>query len=94
MASLFYSKHLPDYGDLDNSTGTCPGYLFLIRENDGGIGISMGPINEDPDGDTHYGAFLNLEEAKELVRGFQEAIRRAEPKNIGKIIHENRVKDA
>lgn len=93
MASLFYSKHLPDYGDLDNKTGQCHGYLFLIRENDGGIGISMGPINDDPDGETHYAAFLNIDEAQEMLDSLQGAINSAAPKNAKGLLHKNRAID-
>ena len=32
MASLIYAKHLPDYGDLDNITGECPGYRVYVLE--------------------------------------------------------------
>ena len=66
MASNFYDKHLPDYEDLDNTTKNHPGYQFGVRENDGGIGIYMGPVNDDFDGDTFYRAFLNVAEAEEL----------------------------
>jgi hypothetical protein len=36
MANKFYGKLLPDYGDLDNQTGTAPGYRVYVLENDGG----------------------------------------------------------
>ena len=49
MASNFYDKHLPDYTDLDNETGGCPGFRLCINENDGGIGISMQPISDSLD---------------------------------------------
>jgi ArsR family metal-binding transcriptional regulator len=94
MASNFYDKHLPDYVDLDNVTKTAPGYRFGIRENDGGIGVYMGPISDNPDGKTFYSAFLNVNEAKELLSSLQEAIDRAEPKNTRRILHRNRVKEA
>lgn len=90
MASNFYDKHLPDYTDLDNETGSAPGYCFGIRENDGGIGIYMGPINDDPDGDTFYSAFLNVSEAEELLTCLQRAIDRAVPKKAN---HKDRVRD-
>ncbi len=92
MASNFYDKDLPDYGDLDNQTGHCPGYKLGVRENDGGIGIYMGPVNDDPDGDSFYSAFLNMDEAEELVAAFQEAIDRARPKNKNGLAHPRRVK--
>ncbi len=40
-----YNKHLPDYGNLDNETGSAPEYLFGIRENDGGVGIRQSQRN-------------------------------------------------
>ncbi len=91
MASNFYDKRIPDYGDLDNKTKTCPGFRFGVRENDGGIGIYMGPANDDVDDDTYYKGFLNLREAEELVEAFEEAIERARPKNKGKLAHRSRV---
>jgi hypothetical protein len=93
MASNFYDKHLPDYGDLDNTTGKCPGFRFGVRENDGGVGIDMGPINDDYDGDTFYRAFLNVQEAEEFVSSFQQAIERARQKTEGKLSHPRRIKD-
>jgi hypothetical protein len=93
MASNFYDKHLPDYGDLDNDTGECPGFRFGIRENDGGIGIDMGPVNDNIDGDTFYRAFLNVEEAEEFVSALKRAIERARPKIKGTLSHPRRVKD-
>ena len=91
MASIFYDKHLPDYGDLDNKTGTRPGFRFGIRENDGGIGIFMGPINDDPDSDRYYNGFLNVNEAEDLMNCLQDAINRATPKNRNRLLHRNRV---
>lgn len=94
MASNFYDKNLPDYGDLDNGTGTCPGFRFGVRENDGGIGIDMGPVKDNVDGDTFYRGFLNVEEAEELVAAFQRAIERARPKLQRGLPHKRRVTDA
>ena len=93
MASNFYDKHLPDYEDLDNTTKNHPGYQFGVRENDGGIGIYMGPVNDDFDGDTFYRAFLNVAEAEEFVASFQRAIERARPKTEGRRSHPRRIKD-
>lgn len=89
MATNFYDRHLPDYGDLDNDTTNCPGFRFGVRENDGGIGIYMGPVNDDFDGDTFWRAFLNVEEATELVNALQLAIERSRPKKQSR----NRVKE-
>ena len=83
MASNFYDKHLPDYGDLDNATQNHPGFTFGIRENDAGVGIYMGPVADDFDGNSYYRAFLNPEEAEELVAALQEAIRRARSQQRG-----------
>jgi hypothetical protein len=80
MASNFYDKHLPDYGDLDNQTGNCPGFAFGVRENDGGIGLYVGPIADGFDGDTFYRAFLNPDEADELAYALKQAIERARSK--------------
>jgi len=93
MASYFYDKHLPNYGDLNNTTGKCPGFRFGVRENDGGVGIYMGPINDNFDGDTFYRAFLNVQEAEEFVSSFQQAIKCARPKTEGKTSHPRRIKE-
>jgi len=91
MASNIYDKNLPDYGDLDNETGERPGFTFGVRENDGGIGIYMGPVGDNFDGDTFYSAFLNPDEADELVAAFKEAIERARLKQG--LPHRRRIKD-
>lgn len=89
MASHFYSKNVPDYGDLDNQTGTRPPLLVEIVENDGGVGLL---IYDDRLGSGKAsGVFFNVEEAKDLLASLREAIERAEPKNAR---HENRVKEA
>ena len=81
MASKFYGKHLPDYGDLDNSTGTAPGYRVYILENDGGISLQMLHANDDPVTGKGSAVFLNTEEARELMRSLQQAMESAESKN-------------
>jgi len=93
MASNFYDYHLPDYCDLDNKTGQCPGFRFGIRENDGGIGIDMGPVKDDVDSDTFYRAFFNVQEAEELVTALREAIQRARQKTRGNHSHPGRIKE-
>jgi len=91
MASNFYDEHLPDYCDLDNTTDSCPGFRFSICENDGGIGIDMGPITDDIDGKTFYRAFLTVAETEELVTSFQNAIDRARNKDTLGNTHRKRV---
>jgi hypothetical protein len=91
MASQFYDKHLPDYGDLDNGTGKCPGFTFGVLENDGGVGLYMGLVDEDYDGTTFYRAFLNVGEAEKLKDALEEAIERAKGKALG-VPHRDRVK--
>jgi hypothetical protein len=93
MATSFYDKHLPDYGALDDKTGQWRGFRFGVRENDGGIGIDMGPIGDNVDDPTYYRAFLNVAEAEELVAAFQEAIERARSKTRGQPTHPRRAKD-
>lgn len=92
MASNFYDKHLPDYCDLDNKTRNCPGFRLGVCENDGGIKIDMGPITDDVDGKTFYRAFLNVQEAEEIVLAFQQAIDRAHSKSKKGNAHPTRVK--
>lgn len=81
MASKMYGKLLPDYGDLDNVTGKASGYKVYILENDGGISLQMIHANDNPLNSPGYSVFLNVDEAKELISGIQEAIDRAEPKD-------------
>jgi len=92
MASSFYHYVLPDYGDLDNVTKDCPGFVFGVRENDGGIGLYMYPADTPGDNDQEYAAFLNIDEAKNLMSALEKAIDRAAPKNVGRTIHKPRVR--
>ena len=92
MASNFYHYQLPDYGDLDNETAQCPGYVFGIRENDGGVGLYMYPAGTPGDNEQEYSAFLNIDEARALLSGLQGAIDRAAPKNERGTIHKARVR--
>ena len=93
MASIFYDKILPDYCDSDNRTGNSPGFIFLVRENDGGVGLHMVPANDSPDGDTSYNGFLNPDEAEELLFALQQAITRAKSKSGRGLPHPKRVKE-
>jgi hypothetical protein len=63
-----------------------------VRENDGGIGLDMGPICKDVDGADYYRAFLNVYEASDLVRSLQAAIKRAQSKS-GRLPHPDRIMD-
>jgi hypothetical protein len=82
MASLIYSKILPDYTDLDNKSGKCPGYRTYIRENDGGVGFEL-VLADDKPVPTSFGpaVFMNVDEAKEFLVALDEAIKRAEMKD-------------
>lgn len=81
MASNFYSKVLPDYEDLENVTGEHPGFELDITEQDRGIGVLMHPApGKKGDGVGRAQVYMTPEEARELVRGLQEAIARAESK--------------
>ncbi len=44
----------------------------------------MGPVKDDLDENTFYGAFQNVAEAEELVAVFQKAIERAHLKTEGR----------
>lgn len=95
MASNFYSEIAPDYEDGDNTTGTRPGYLVEVVENDGGVGLSISLIKGDPrlNGDRgveYRGIFLHVDDAQELLNGLRNAIERARPKNAN---HRWRVRD-
>ena len=84
MASKMYGKLLPNYGDLDNSTGNAPGYRVFVLENDGGVSLQMVHADDDPVTSPGYSVFLNVNEARDLLSGLQEAIDRAEPKNASR----------
>lgn len=93
MASNFYDKNLPDYTDLHNDSGKCLGFRFGVRENDGGIGLDMGPATDNVDGEGFYRGFLNVVEAEELVFAIQQAIARARLKGHRGLPHPSRVTD-
>ena len=91
MASCIYSKKLPDYGDLDNVTGTAPGYKVFVLENDGGVSLQMfHDEKDDPTTSRGYSVFMNVDETRVLIEGLQKAIERAEPKNAN---HKSRAMD-
>ncbi len=85
MASSFYSKLLPDYGDLDNQTKTAPGYRVYVLENDGGVSLQMIHADQDPATNAGSSVFLNVDETKELIRALEKAVERAEPKKANHI---------
>lgn len=86
--SCTYSVLLPDYGDLDNETKNCPGYRVYVLERDGGISLQMQHADKDPSTDDGLNAvFMNIEEAKNLIEGIQEAIDKTSYKNAN---HPNR----
>ena len=89
MASHFYSRVAPDYGDLDNITGTRPGHLLEVLEKDGGVGISL--YADDQGTGSYYAVYLNVKEAEELLDGLRQAIDRARPKQAN---HQDRVRDS
>ena len=81
MASKMYGKLLPDYGDLDNKTKTCPGYRLFVLENDGGVSVQLIHADENPSTARGHSVFLNVKEARELIAGLEEAVGRASIKN-------------
>lgn len=84
MASNFYSRIHADYEDLDNDSGRRPGFLFEIKENDGGVGICLYPGGELTTDEPEIGraqVFMTAAEARDLMTALQEAIERAEFKN-------------
>lgn len=81
MSSIFYSKLLPDYTDIDNKIRNRPGYRVYIRENDGGICLEMIHANRDRVTEEGSAVFLNVDEAQEMLQALEAAIARARPKN-------------
>ena len=80
--SCTYSKHLPDYRDLDNNSGKRPGYKVWVIEKDGGVSIQMQDTSDESDSYTLKSIFLNVDEAKELRSGMDEAIKKASNKQV------------
>ena len=78
MASNFYSNELPDEGDLHNETGKYPGYHLDIRENDGGVAISLTRVD---DKQQWMAVFMDAAEARKVLGGLNKAIERAESKS-------------
>jgi len=79
MTSLFYKDQLPDWTDQTNATGTRPGYRLYVEENDGLIAVSLQPADKDEiSSEDAYTATLTVAQAKALINGIQDAIRRAE----------------
>lgn len=93
MASNFYHYILPDYGDLDNDTGNHPGFVFGVRENDGGVGLYMYPADTPGDNEQEYTVFLNVKEAKKLMDSLNQTIDRADSKLDGNERHKDRAKE-
>jgi len=91
-ASFSYDQVLPDYGDLDNQTGNCPGHRVAIAEKDGGVWIEFNPIALGQD--KVFGAYMNIEEVKEFAESLQESINRADIKNKNKLCHPRRAKNS
>ena len=85
-----YDRILPDYGDINNDTGICPGYRVAVAERDAAITLEMEILGAE--NITILGTLLNIEEAKELVEALQESIVRAERKDQGQQLHPRRAK--
>lgn len=79
--SLMYSKILPDYTDLDNGTGSKPGYKVFILEKDGGVSVQLQNADDNSDSNTLKAVFMNVDEANEFMDGLKEAVSRAGAKN-------------
>ncbi len=79
MASNTYQEDFPDYTDPKNKTGTSPGFRLDVVENDGIVGLSLQPIGKNAiSGEDSYHALLSVQQAKQLIKGIEDAIRRAE----------------
>lgn len=82
MTSLMYKDQLPDWGDLENTTGDHPGYRLYVEENDGWVGVSLQPTDKNEGScEDAYTVALTIEKAEELIKGIQDAIARAKPKH-------------
>ena len=80
MSSEFYNEQIPDSRDIENKTQKRPGFKLGVYENDGGIIVSMEPIETVRDIERQYLGWLTIEEAKAFIDAFQEAVERAEGK--------------
>jgi hypothetical protein len=79
MTSLMYKEQLPDWGDSQQNTKSkLPGYRLYVEANDGKIGICLQPSDRDEVScEEAYAAALTIEQAEELIRGVQDAIKHA-----------------
>ncbi|MFN9175978.1 MAG: hypothetical protein ACK58N_16105 [Synechocystis sp.] len=94
MKNNFYSQIAPDWTDSKNKTKNCPGYLFEIAEDDGGIIITMADADK-PDAterENLKGIFIGIAEAEEILAELQNTINSAKSKTKGKDWHSGRVK--
>jgi hypothetical protein len=91
MASHFYSRIAPDYGDLDNETKRCPGFVVGVTEHDGGVGLLMNGI--DPKAKDFRGVFFTPDEAEEVIAALREAIDQAKRKIARGNAHPPRVRN-
>ncbi len=73
----FYEKVVPDFGDPGQRTTTNPGFVLEVVERDGGVGIGLSTLDRSGFRMCH----INADEAEEVVRALQEAIRLVRDKN-------------
>ncbi len=77
MASNFtYSATVPDSRDIDNTTGSCPPHALEIAARDGGVILQIFPKSPHDGANLPepYVLFFNAKEARELIKGIQNAI--------------------
>lgn len=100
----YYDRIVPDFTGPDNWTGKNPGFRMEVVERDAGVGIGLHLISyHERTRDEFNGtnleevgfrmAFMNPDEAEEVVRALQEAIKRARMKLGDRPGHPSRVRD-
>jgi hypothetical protein len=73
MTITTFAETLPDYKDIDNRTGRCPGYQARIWHDGETVGLAFMPVGSDNPME-ESGVALTVEQAVELRAALQDAI--------------------
>ena len=73
MTITTFAERLPDYKDVANRTGRCPGYQTRIWHDGETIGLAFMPVGSDNMME-ESGVALTVEQAIELRAALQKAI--------------------
>jgi len=73
MSKSTFVRDIPDFKDIQNQTGRCPGFSTRIHTDDAYVGLTLTPIGE-PDPMKTAGIALSRDDALAFLKGFQEAV--------------------